>query len=363
MTQVAYSPYAYKAPAPPSSPPCIAPPPDMKVTPRPDAALAPQIWKDTFQAPATEKLIADFHCSMLDYKNGVFEAHVFISVNYVAIKPINPPTAQKKLQHFIIGMGQIASWSRASKIMTDSQPFVKIKTVKPGQLADSIHIYGTDLRLHLLFDFVQMSYERFCYTFDTSWRSSPAGAAAAAASLAASMRATNPNLNNPMALNFTAVGPGLPLGGTTNMFNAFPPPQRAPSGLALGNPPPPLNNNNNNNNNLPFVRPLSGTGLISPLNFPTNPLIMSPPSGMAPMIPPPPPPNNQQQQQQQYYNNNNNNQQQHQHYHQQQQQAAEHDNNAAETDSVPVLSHNTPPQQQQQQKEQQEEVWSRLGSK
>lgn len=231
MTQVAYSPYAYKAPAPTSSPPCLSPPIDPKIPPRPDAALAPQIWKDTFQAPSTERLIADFHCNMLDYKNGVFEAHVFVSANYVAIKPLNPPQVPKKLQHFIISMGQIASWSRATKIPAEQPPYVKIKTVKPGQIADSIHIYGTDLRLHLLFDFAQMSYERFCYIFDNTWRASPGGAAAAAASLAASMR------GSPYGLNLTAT-PGIPTAmspamglSATGMFTGF---GGRPMGMGLG---------------------------------------------------------------------------------------------------------------------------------
>jgi hypothetical protein len=50
-------------------------------------------------------------------------------------------------------------------------PFVKVKTFsgKPGERADSLHLYTQDQRMHLIFD-LGASYERFIYTLDTAWR-------------------------------------------------------------------------------------------------------------------------------------------------------------------------------------------------
>lgn len=236
--------------------------------------------------------------NMLDFKIGIIDAHVFVSTNYISFlvntqkkTPVCrslslslsffPVSTLPHLSLFrwwfrsrsltfrnfyilspeqvVIQMTQIATWTRATKSPTPGvAPFIKVKTFsgKPGERADSIHLYTTDQRLHLIFDF-GMPYERFLHVFDTAWR------------------LHHPNIQQALRPSIPAGVPGsLTNPGMYPFPGAWPPPMFPGMPMASFNP------------GAPFQTGVAYTGGPTGTFARGAPMAMAPPFG----APPPPPP-------------------------------------------------------------------------
>lgn len=107
---------------------------------------------------------------ILDHKRGILDAHAFISTNYISFLIDRRTPA-------VIPFVNIICWCRAVKVSTPGvPPYVNMRVV-PNQLGKAvpegvptaIQLYTKDERLHMIFD-LAVSYERFCYLFDSTWR-------------------------------------------------------------------------------------------------------------------------------------------------------------------------------------------------